>query len=170
MYGVVEGLMRCQEGRVEDLNKRIASRNQPGGYLQSTFSPRPVPTRYVKMPAIDCKKPANVFIKNRGTYTPYKTFNPGTAQAPWSGFAEAVDQDSRLKNIFFPLQKCPQSQYIPGSESQLYKYEMMVQPVEMSHGLLFNSENFDNKNPNKCDLSKKLFNNFTRHDVKSLSL
>ena len=37
MYGVVEGLMRCQEGRVEDLNKRIASRNQPGGYLQSTF-------------------------------------------------------------------------------------------------------------------------------------
>ena len=78
--------------------------------------------------------------------------------------------DSRLKNIFFPLQKCPQSQYIPGSESQLYKYEMMVQPVEMSHGLLFNSEKFDNKNPNKCDLSKKLFNNFTRHDVKSLSL
>ena len=29
MYGVVEGLMRCQEGRVEDLNKRIASRTKP---------------------------------------------------------------------------------------------------------------------------------------------
>ena len=49
MYGVVEGLMRCQEGRVEDLNKRIASRNKPGGNLQSTFSTRPVPTRYVKI-------------------------------------------------------------------------------------------------------------------------
>ena len=101
MYGVVEGLMRCQEGRVEDLNKRIARRNKPGSNLQSTFSPRAVPTRYVKMPAIDCKKKATVFIKNRGTYTPYNTFNPGTAQAPWSGFAEAIDQDSRLKIFSF---------------------------------------------------------------------
>ncbi len=170
MYGVIEGLMRCQEERVEDLNKRISKRNVPSGFLQSTFSPRPVPTRYVKMPAIDCKKKASVFIKNRGTYTPYKTFNPGTAQAPWSGFAESIDQDSRLKNIFFPLQNCPQSKYIPGSESQLYKYEIMVSPVEMSHNLLFKNEEFNLKNPNKCDLSKKLFNNFTRHDVKSLTL
>ena len=78
MYGVIEGLMRCQEARVEDLNKRISSRNKPERKaLQPTFSPRPVPTRYVKMPAIDCKKKANVFIKNKGTYTPYNTFNPG---------------------------------------------------------------------------------------------
>ena len=71
---------------------------------------------------------------------------------------EAIDQDSRLKNIFFPLQKCPQSQYIPGSESQLYKYEIAwLKPVEMSHGLLFNSENFDLSNPNKCDLEQKAF-------------
>ena len=170
MYGVVEGLMRCQEARVEDLNKRISRRNKPSGFLQSTFSPRPVPTRYIKMPAIDCKKKATVFIKNRGTYTPYTTFNPGTAQAPWSGFADAVDQDSRLKNIFFPLQKCPQTQYIPSNESQLYQYKMMTSPVEMSHELLFKSEQFDLKNPNKCNLSNKLFNNYTRHDVKSLTL
>ena len=78
--------------------------------------------------------------------------------------------DSRLKNIFFPLQNCPQSKYIPVSESQLYKYEIMVSPVEMSHNLLFKNEEFNLKNPNKCDLSKKLFNNFTRHDVKSLTL
>ena len=169
MYGVIEGLMRCQEARVENLNKRISSRNKPSESLQPTFSPRPVPTRYVKMPTIDCKKKATVFIKNKGTYTPYNTFNPGTAQAPWSGFAAAIDQDSRLKNIFFPLQKCHQSQYIPSSESQLYKYQIMVKPVEMSHNLLFNSEDFNLSNPNKCNLSNKLFNNYTRHDVKSMT-
>ena len=74
MYGVIDGLYQCQEARVEDLNKRIYSRNKPGGALQKTFSPRPVPTRYVKMPIIDCRKPANVFIKNNGIFTPYKHF------------------------------------------------------------------------------------------------
>ena len=170
MYGVIDGLMRCQEGRVEDLNKRIAVRNKPSDYLQSTFSPRPVPTRYVKMPAIDCKKEANVFIQNRGIFTPYNTFNPGTAQAPWSGYASAIDQDSRLKNIFFPLQKCPQTEYIPGSNSELYKYQVMVNPIEMTHELLFKKELFSEKNVNKCNLGKKLFHNHTRHQVKSLIL
>ena len=170
MYGVIDGLYQCQESRVEDLNKRIYSRNKPSGPLQKTFSPRPVPTRYVKMPIVDCRKPANVFIKNNGIYTPYKTFNPGDAQAPWGGFATAIDQDSRLKNIFFPLQNCPQRYFIPNSDSDLYKYEIAVKSSEMKHNLLFKKENFEAFNPNKCDLGKKLFNNYTRHQVKSLTL
>ena len=170
MYGVIYGLYQCQEARVEDLNKRIYSRNKPGGALQKTFSPRPVPTRYVKMPIIDCRKPANVFIKNNGIFTPYKTFYPGDAQAPWAGFATAVDQDSRLKNIFFPLQNCPQSSFVPSSDSDLYKYEIAVKSTEMKHNLLFKKENFEAFNPNKCDLGKKLFNNYTRYQVKSLTL
>lgn len=170
MYGVANGLMRCQEGRVEDLNKRISARNKPSGYLQSTFSPRPVPTRYVKMPAIDCKKEANVFIKNMGTFTPYNVFNPGTAQAPWAGFAAAIDQDSRLKNIFFPLQKCPQSEYVPSSDSELFNYQVMVNPVEMTHKLLFHRENFNPRNSDECNLGKKIFNNHTRYEVKNLPI
>ena len=86
MYGVVEGLMRCQQARTEDLNKRVRNRTFPSQMLQSTFSPRPVPTRYVKMPAIDCKKKTNVFIKKHPTYSSYNVFNPGNAQAPWSGW------------------------------------------------------------------------------------
>jgi len=170
MYGVIDGLYQCQEARVEDLNKRIYSRNKPSVPLQNTFSPRAVPTRYVKMPIIDCRKAANVFIKNRGPYTPYKTFYPGDAQAPWSGFATAIDQDSRLKNIFFPLQKCPQKYYVPSSDSDLYEYEMPIKSTEMKHNLLFKKEKLAAFNPNKCDLGKKVFNNYTRYQVKNLTL
>ena len=154
----------------QKLNREILKRNRPSNKLQPSFAPLPVQTRYVKMPIVDCRKPANVFIKNNGIYSPYKTFYPGDAQAPWGGFATAIDQDSRLKNIFFPLQNCPQSYFVPNSDSDLYKYEIAVKSTEMKHDLLFKKENFEPFNPNKCDLGKKLFNNYTRHQVKSLTL
>ena len=56
MHGVINGLVRCQDERVEDLNKRIESRIYPSHNLQMSFSPRAVPTRYVRMPIVDCVK------------------------------------------------------------------------------------------------------------------
>ena len=179
MYGVVEGLMRCQQARTEDLNKRVRRRTFPSQILQSTFSPRPVPTRYVKMPAIDCKKKANVFIKKHPTYSSYNVFNPGNAQAPWSGWATAIDQDSRLKNIFFPNQECPQTNYVPSSNSQLYVYQVISkEEIEQKHKSLFKEAKVFNKNVNKKfkkfngrqNIGKKTFNNYTRVQVKNLTL
>ena len=103
MYGVVNGLYYCQQNRVEDLNQRISSRNIPSNVLSSVFDVRPVPTRYVKMPIIDCRTKSKVPKKKSQKYCPYTTFNPGDS-APYSGYARAIDQNSRLKNIFFPLQ------------------------------------------------------------------
>ena len=154
MYGVIDGLIRCQDERVEDLNKRIESRTRSNRKLQMLFSPRPAQTRYVKMPAIDCKKEANVFIQNMGTFSPYHTFTPGNA--PWTGYAAAIDQDSRLKNIFFPIQKCPQREYIPASDSQLYQYQLMTQPVKMTHELLFKTDTLPLKYMNKCNFGTNL--------------
>ena len=166
MYGVMNGLIRCNEERVEDLNKRIENRHKPSRKLQMLFSPRPTQTRYVRMPAIDCKKEANVFIKNVGNFSPYHTFTPGNA--PWGGYAAAIDQDSRLKNIFFPIQKCPQKEYIPASNSQLYQYQLMTQPVQMTHNLLFKIDTLPPQNMNKCNLGTNNFHNHTRYQVKNI--
>ena len=63
MYGVIDGLYRCSDKRVEDLNTRIYRRNVPSGKLQPLFDPRSVPTRYTTMPIIDSKTKANTFIE-----------------------------------------------------------------------------------------------------------
>ena len=104
MYGVIDGLYRCSDKRVEDLNTRIYRRNVPSGKLQPLFDPRSVPTRYTTMPIIDSKTKANTFIEKLPIYSPHKTFNPGY-RGPISGYK--IDQDSRLRNIFFPLQNAP---------------------------------------------------------------
>ena len=169
MYGLLNELYICGNSRVEDLNSRIAQRNFPSSKLQPLFDPRPVQTRYVTMPTIDNIKPANNFIENLPTYNIYKTFNPGS-RAPFSGYAHAIDQDSRLKNIFFPLQKCPQSDFIPDTESDLYHYNMMIHPIRMTHNLLFNKEDFDSFDPNKCRVGEKMFHNHTQFQTKNLKI
>ena len=63
MYGVVKGLYNCQQGRVEDINKRIYDRNLPNTQPQMCFSPRPVPTQCTIMPIMDQVAKANVPIK-----------------------------------------------------------------------------------------------------------
>ena len=78
MYGVVNGIYYCQQNRVNELNRRISSRNVPSNVLPPVFEARPVPTRYVKMPAIDCRIQPKVQIENQShNYSPYTTFNPG---------------------------------------------------------------------------------------------
>ena len=167
MYGVTNGLYYCQENRVEELNNRISSRNIPSESLPPSFSIRAVPTRYVKMPVVDCRPPAKVKISNSCKYDQHTIFNPGDS-APYVGYSSAIDQDSRLKNIFFPLQKCDQAQYIPSSKSDLYNYQVISNPSRQNHTLLFKTENFDTFNPNTCNLGKKLFNNHTRVQTKNL--
>ena len=166
MYGVVNGLYQCQENRVEELNIRISTRNLPSEPLPPYFSSRAVPTRYVKMPIVDCRLQSDVKVHNSCDYSPYTVFNPGDS-APYAGYATAIDQNSRLKNIFFPLQDCPQSKYIPSSTSELYNYRPIPKPVNMTHNLLFKSYKFNSFNPNMCDLGKKLFNNHTRIQTKN---
>ena len=170
MSGVINGVYYCQFQGAAQINNGIYDRNLPSSGLQMSYSPRPTPTRYVKMPILDCRMPTSVPCKRVGIYNSAKTFNPGTS-APFTGFAGGIDQESRLQNRFFPLQKSAQAKFIPDSNSDLYK--VMIpggQPVAMTHQLLFKKENLGLANMNKCGLGGKLFNNFTRQQVQNLPL
>ena len=170
MSGVINGVYYCQFQEAAQINNGIYDRNLPSSDLQMSYSPRPTPTRYVKMPILDCRMPATVPCKRVGIYNSTKTFNPGTS-APFSGFAGGIDQESRLQNRFFPMQKSAQAKFIPDSNSDLYKATVPgAQSVAMTHNLLFKEEKFGLTDMNKCGLGKNIFNNFTRQQVQNLPL
>jgi len=73
-----------------------------------------------------------------------------------------------LQNRFFPLQKSAQAKFIPSSNSDLYKVKAVGRFVQMTHPLLFKKQKFAPDNVNKCNLGRKIFNNFTRLQVRNL--
>ena len=96
--------------RIEQLNQRITERNSTTTIPAFYFSPRPVPTKYTTFPILDQ-------IQNFTTKTPYtksydveKDYLPGNS-APWSGFVENIDIETRLRL---------EHEYIPSSKSTLY--------------------------------------------------
>lgn len=169
MYGVVDGLYECNMERTEELNDRISVRNVPSSILQPQFGIRPVSTKYAILPIVDRRPKPKEPIMKVPTYNIQQTFNPGTAASPWSGFSSYVNDESRLRNQFFALQKCEQSEYVPSSKSDLYDYNVVGAPVQQPFPKLFEKEKFDKFNPNVCNLGKKLFDNCTRVQLKNLS-
>ena len=101
MQGVTNGVYVCQQERTEALNRRLYNRNVPSAPLQPQFSMRPVQTKYTLMSLVDERKSSTVPINRYPTYNPTKVFNPGTAVAPWGGFASEVNKESTLRNQFF---------------------------------------------------------------------
>jgi hypothetical protein len=99
--------------RVEELNDRLYDRNvaAPPPVL---FSPRPLPTKYQKLPILD-EQPKSVVPIERRRVT---GFVPGSAVGPAGGFS--VDAESDLRNIRCALQRDPRAVYVPASDSSLY--------------------------------------------------
>lgn len=165
MYGVVNGLIRCQLPRTEELNERMLSRNSPSAPLQPSFSMRPVSTKYSIMPIIDQRKSSNVSRTIRPTFNIQQTFNPGTAQGPWSGFASQVNEESKLRNQIFALQRNEQSVYVPSTNSDMYQVLSVGRQEQQQFPRLFHEEAFDTFNPNTCNLGGNLFDNCTRQQL-----
>lgn len=162
----MNSLYYCNIESDEELNKRISERNRPSAPLQPQFSFRPISTKYSFLPIVDQRAPATVPIIRRPTYQVGNVFNPGTAQSPWSGFASNINKESGLRNQFFALQNCEQSQFVPSSESDLYNYRVNDGSVETQpFPGLFTEETFERFNPNTCNLGKEFFNNFTREQL-----
>lgn len=147
MYGVINGAYFCNQERTQQLNDRIYDRNIPSRQIKQTFDPRPVKTRQLLYPSVDCYNQYENQQLNRtnnnetdNVYNQYSDFNPGS-KAPYSGFAVNVDQESRLKDIFMAKQKwTPQTKYIPSSKSDLYNKTIREKPhKEEKHSLLFHS-------------------------------
>ena len=170
MEGVVHGVYLCNQDRTTQLSDRMFARNVPGQPMPSVFDPRPAETRYVKMPMLDCRRPTTVPCQQMPIYNTNTMFSPGTS-LPFDGFQNNIDTESKLDNIFFPIQKCPQAKFVPGSQSDLYNNRYLTQtsrPVRMTNPLLFKQEQFAPFNPNLCGTGHKMFNNFTKLQVRDL--
>jgi hypothetical protein len=170
MYGVVDGAFYCNLGRNLELSQRMAARNIPSAPLQPQFGIRPVSTKYALLPIVDRRAPAKVPIEVQPTYNPELVFNPGTAQAPWSGFASKVNKESELRDQFFGLQRCEQGNYIPDSTSDMFEVQVEGRAERQPFPGLFHEPLLDSFDPDPCHLAKKMFNNSTREAVRSLGI
>lgn len=176
MYGVAKGVKICNIERLTELNDRIYNRNIPSHTLQSNFDPRPVKTRQVVFPTLDCYQPSKTGIIRVNDYNQDTQFNPGSS-APYSGWATNIDDESRVKALFRTTQKwAPQNSYIPESSSDLFVTNKniggtsreMTMRILGERKMLFKREDLGNFNPNPCNLGGERFNNHTRQQVKNL--
>jgi len=156
--------------RTEELNQRISYRNVPSNPLQPQFDIRPHSCKYEKMPVVDRHASNNVPIKVMPVYDIETTFNPGSAQGPWSGFASNINNESRLRNQYFALQKgAGQSSYIPSKNSDMYTVQIPSTVPRQPFPELFTKTTFDEFNPCPTGLGINFFENFTRQQVKEMS-
>lgn len=167
MQGVIKGVQYCQIERTEQVNNRIYSRNLASGPLQPQFSMRPVSTKYDLMMIGDRRIPSTEPVMRTKTFDVATTFNPGTAQAPWSGFSSKINTESTLRNQFFALQKCEQREYVPSSASDLYSVTVEGRQEPTTHPALFVEPAFDNFNPNCLNTGYQNFGNCTRQQIKN---
>jgi len=169
MNNVVDGVYYCQQNRTEELNERIISRLNPNRLMQSQFSMRSVPTRYIRFPVIDSNNPSSEPIIRVPDYSVREDFNPGNDKSPYAGYANDIDKESNMKNLFYPFQRCAQSKHIPSSDSDLYKYNFVTnENIQQPFPNLFKEETFNEFNPNYCNIGKNVFYNSTKQQVKNL--
>jgi hypothetical protein len=157
--------------RTEEINQRIAYRNMPSSQLQPQFDIRPLSSKYAKMPIVDRHVNHQVPIQVIPTYDIETTFNPGSAQAPWSGFAANINNESRLRNQFYALQNgAGQSCYIPFKNSELYNASIPAEtPDQQPFPELFTKQPFEEFNPCPKGLGVNFFENCTRQQIKELA-
>jgi hypothetical protein len=152
-------------------NQRIYDRNIPSQMLQPYIDVRPVMTKYSYFPVVDPRKKNSVKLQQQPTFNPHSTFNPGNAEAPWSGFASNVNVESELRNQIYALQNCSQAVYVPNSSSDLYNVNVPSKQITQKHSLLFEENAFCNFNPNPNDkvVGSGIFFNSTRVQVRDLT-
>ena len=169
IYGVPEGVSYGQHERVDELNDRISSRYFSDKPLQPNYNPRSIPTKYSLFPIVNRRKEVKEVLNTYPDYNGYDNFNPGTAKAPPCGFINNVDTETILRNQAFALQHADQNVYIPSSQSDLYKVEVVSRPSEQPHPLLFNRFTFDGRqhqNMEKSNIGKDIFSNHTRTQLR----
>ena len=169
MHGVANGAYLCQQQRTQELSDRLWRRNTTTAPIKMQYSVRPVPTKYVHMPVVDCRRPANVPCLQNPIYNMQTMFTPSNS-LPFSGYQANVDIETKLHDTIFPLQACPQAKFIPSTQSDLYQNQHLVagRREVMTNPLLFKEPQFSSFNPNLCGTGYKLFNNFTRQQVRAL--
>jgi hypothetical protein len=170
--GLVEGVQYGQFERVDELNSRLTSRQFSDSPLEPNFDIRPVSTKYSHFPILDRRSPSTGSSQSYTNYRLSTNFNPGTDNAPVSGYFSNIDLETNLRNQHFALQHgAPQGVYIPTSESELYKVHVTPTIGEhQPHPELFNKPSFDTSvHPNLSNsrIGNDSFFNHTRTQLRN---
>jgi len=174
----------CNMDITDEINQRILARNITSGNLDMVCSLRPVATKYTlpttsnKYYTINNNPSLNINDIKNTSFDVGTCFNPGNTKGPWSGYVTKVNDESVLRNQIYALQKSPQSEYIPNSNSDLYNYSTPKNNnsnVDQLFPNLFNNsidqlngengEKGENTN-NLGNIGKNVFNNHTRQQLK----
>ena len=192
MERITHGLFYCNNEKLDTMNESIYNRNFSSVPLQNEYLARPSYTRRVLFPIVDCHGMSKTKCEtNDKPYSPEKIFNPADS-APFSGWASAIDDDSRLRNIFMTNQKwCDQTLYVPSSKSSLYTTkqgrnfideERTIQHKEQlqtQHPFLFRNDKCVSKYGDQKPVSfsrhkdmfgDRMFYNHTRQQLKEVPL
>jgi hypothetical protein len=175
MYGVIQGVYYGQNERVEELNERSIRYKLPEQELPPNFDPRPVPTKYARLPCIDRRTISNVPIVPNTSYTPESVFTPPVYRSgPPNTFLARIDTDSILRNQTVAYQRgADQGVYVPSSHSDLYKVTVDPgKPVNQDYPLLFARPQFSQElHPNLVaapQIGRDRFMNNTRVQLRSM--
>jgi len=173
IFGLPKHLYQGQQDRTDELNYRLLERDVSDKPLAPNFSPRPVLSRYTRFPMIDAHKPANIPIKSNYNYSLSDNFTPPVMKTgPVNGFINNVQDESILRNQIYPLSKNDDNEYVPSSNSDLYKVEIPSKMSVQPYPGLFNSSNFSQElHPNVRDQSSigmNTFHNNTRTQLRTV--
>lgn len=173
MYGTVKGLYYGQNERVEELNQRIQGRQFSDKPLAPNFSSRPAMTRYSRFPIVDHKIPVEEPIRTQPFHNVSTNFNPAS-RAPPATFLQSVDVESGLRNQTVAKQSAPQSFFVPSSNSDLYKVQIVSRPGPNPHPSLFSHPSVESTNRaqsvGSMPIGNDFFNNHTRTQLRNSSL
>lgn len=172
ILGLPQHFFHGQNERVDELNDRISSRHFPDSPLQPNFDPRPVPTKYAHFPIINRRTPLKEPIVPYLDYHMSVNFNPGSQNAPPSGYFNNIHVENRLRNQHFGLQNgADQSVYVPSSNSDMYRVvlpsgsQLDPQPFPS----MFEQGTFDTSSHNESPMiGKDVLHNHTRTQLRNL--
>lgn len=165
----MNGVYFCGNDRLNEINSRIYERNVPSQTLQAQFSIRPVSTKYDMMSIIDRRAIPTVPIIKQPVYNIGQVFNPGNDEGTWSGYASNINDESKMKNLFFAHQACPQGTYIPDSTSDMYQVHIQTnENLQQPFPDLFTTPDLQAFNPNPYGIANNFFDNCTRQQIKGV--
>jgi hypothetical protein len=172
-HGRVPGVFYGQDDRVEELNKRLVSRQYPDKPLPPNYDPRPVPTKYSRFPIIDRKAPIKERLHNYDLDD--SSFYPTSTNGPPNTFLKNVDTETFLRNQTVALQHgASMGVYVPSSQSDLYKASVPASslPMIQPHPQLFERNNSFSQPSGSYVLENQavgrdVFTNYTRTQLRN---
>jgi len=187
--GIIQGCYSGQQDRVDELNDRIFSRYVPDNNLRPNYDPRPVSTKYAFFPVIDRKIPSEIPMKQYlgeanqvlgeanqvlgeanqvlGEANQSNGFLPSTNNAPT---IRNIDTETVLRNQVVALQHgIGQNEYVPSSESDLFKTTIVSRHSEQPFPRLFTKPTFSTNQPAIAtqSIGKSDFFNYTRNQLRN---